>query len=45
MHLEWLFKFGYRPDLHRDIKNGVGSKILEIKREETKRAEAKAKTL
>ena len=44
VHLEWLFKLGYRQDLHRDIINGIGMEIARIRREEAKAAEIRAKT-
>ena len=43
-HLEILFKFGYRPQLHHDIKNSIGVEIARIRRLEAEKRRAKAKT-
>lgn len=32
VHLELLFKLGYRPDLHRDIQNGIGMEIAKLRK-------------
>ena len=47
VHLELLFKFGYKPELRKDIHNGIGMEIAKIKKAEgdRKRAEAKEKDL
>lgn len=45
VHLELLFKAGYRPQLHHDIKNGVGKEIARIKKLEGDERRAKAKDL
>lgn len=34
MHLEWLFMFGYKPELHKDIQNGIGVEIARIRKAE-----------
>lgn len=43
VHLEILFGLGYRPELHKDIQNGVGLEIAKIRKAEgdKKRAEVK----
>ena len=40
-HLEILFKLGYRPQLHHDLKNSVGVEIARIRREEAEKKRAK----
>ncbi|KAF9809843.1 hypothetical protein IEO21_07243 [Rhodonia placenta] len=32
VHLEILFALGYKPELHRELKNSIGTEILKIKR-------------
>lgn len=34
VHLEWLFIFGYKPALHKDIQNGIGVEIARIRKAE-----------
>lgn len=45
VHLEVLFKLGYRPKLHHEIKNGIGVEIARIRKiEGDKRRAAEAKS-
>ncbi|RXW21169.1 hypothetical protein EST38_g4669 [Candolleomyces aberdarensis] len=41
VHLEILFKFGYRPDMHKRINNDIGKEITRIRKEEGDRRRAK----
>jgi len=34
VHLELLFKVGYRPELHKQLQNDIGKEILKIRREQ-----------
>lgn len=43
VHLELLFKFGYRPDLHRDIQNGIGMEIAKLRKNDGDKKRAAAK--
>lgn len=42
VHLELLFDLGYRPELHRDVKNLVGLELARIKEAEGDKQRAKA---
>lgn len=42
VHLEWLFKFGYKPQLHKDITNGIGVEIAKIRKAEGDKRRADA---
>lgn len=45
VHLEVLFKLGYRPKLHHEIKNSIGVEIARIRKVEgDKRRAAEAKS-
>ncbi|KAH7931280.1 DUF962-domain-containing protein [Leucogyrophana mollusca] len=46
VHLELLFKVGYRPELHKQLQNDIGKEILKIRREQgDKRRAAEKKEL
>ncbi|KZT12904.1 DUF962-domain-containing protein [Laetiporus sulphureus 93-53] len=42
VHLELLFDFGYKPELHHEIKNLIGTEILRVRRAEKEKARAAA---
>ncbi|KAJ3539312.1 hypothetical protein NMY22_g4794 [Coprinellus aureogranulatus] len=42
VHLEILFHFGYRPDMHKRITNSIGQEITRIRKEEGDKRRAKA---
>lgn len=44
VHLEILFQFGYRPALHKQLKNDVGVEIARIQREKAEKERASKKT-
>ncbi|KAF8138680.1 hypothetical protein EV363DRAFT_1155651 [Boletus edulis] len=45
VHLELLFKLGYRPELHKQLKNDVGKEIARLRKEQAdKRRAAEKKT-
>ena len=47
VHLEVLFILGYKPQLHKDIQNGVGVEIAKMKKaagDQKRAAAAAAKT-
>lgn len=44
VHLEILFYFGYRPALHKQLKNDVGVEITRIRREKAEKERARKKT-
>lgn len=41
VHLEILFAFGYRPQFHKEIMNGVGVEIAKFRREQANAERAK----
>jgi len=41
VHLELLFKVGYRPDMHRRINNQIGVEIARIKKQQGDKRRAK----
>ncbi|KAG8218825.1 hypothetical protein J3R82DRAFT_4503 [Butyriboletus roseoflavus] len=43
VHLELLFKLGYRPELHRQLKNDVGKEIANLRREQAEKRRAAEK--
>jgi len=43
VHLELLFMLGYRPELHKQIKNSVGIEIAKLRREQAERRRATEK--
>ncbi|EIM88171.1 DUF962-domain-containing protein [Stereum hirsutum FP-91666 SS1] len=46
VHLELLFKVGYKPQLHRDLKNDIGKEITALKKAQgEKRRAQEAKEL
>ncbi|KAF9222047.1 DUF962-domain-containing protein [Gyrodon lividus] len=42
VHLELLFKFGYRPELHKQLQNDVGKEIARLRKEKRTNTEKKA---
>ncbi|KAN0097276.1 Protein of unknown function (DUF962) domain containing protein [Tylopilus felleus] len=40
VHLELLFKLGYRPELHKQLKNDVGKEIARLRREQAEKRRA-----
>jgi uncharacterized membrane protein YGL010W len=42
VHLEIMFKLGYRPDLHKDLNNDVSKEIASLRRAEAEKKRAKA---
>ncbi|EKM59473.1 uncharacterized protein PHACADRAFT_157860 [Phanerochaete carnosa HHB-10118-sp] len=42
VHLEWLFMAGYKPQLHKDITNGIGVEITKIRKAEGDKRRADA---
>lgn len=45
VHLELLFKFGYKPELNKDIHNGIGIEIAKFRKAEGDKKRAGAKDL
>lgn len=43
VHLELLFMLGYRPELHKQVKNGVGVEIAKLRKEQAERRRAAGK--
>ncbi|KAH0840106.1 hypothetical protein J3R83DRAFT_1080 [Lanmaoa asiatica] len=43
VHLELLFKFGYRPELQRQLKNDVGKEIARLRRDQAEKRRAAEK--
>ena len=43
VHLECLFKLGYRPDFHKALKNDIGVEIARIKKIEGDKKRAATK--
>jgi len=43
VHLELLFKLGYRAELHKQIKNDVGKEIVRLRREQAEKRRAAEK--
>ncbi|KAF8558797.1 DUF962-domain-containing protein [Imleria badia] len=43
VHLELLFKAGYRPELHKQLKNDVGKEIARLRREQAEKRRAAEK--
>lgn len=41
VHLEILFYLGYRPELHKQLKNDIGKEIAAIKKVEGDKKRAK----
>jgi 2-hydroxy fatty acid dioxygenase len=41
VHLEILFMLGYRPEMHKRLKNEIGKEILKIKKSEGEKKRAK----
>lgn len=43
VHLEVLYKFGYKPELHKRINNEIGKEVTKIRKAEgQKRRQAEA---
>ncbi|KAF6742623.1 hypothetical protein DFP72DRAFT_937848 [Ephemerocybe angulata] len=42
VHLEILFKLGYRPEMHKRINNAIGKEVTRIRREAGDKRRAKA---
>ncbi|TEB29577.1 DUF962-domain-containing protein [Coprinellus micaceus] len=42
VHLEILYHFGYRPDMHKRITNAIGKEVTRIRKEEGDKRRAKA---
>lgn len=40
VHLEILFKLGYRPALHKDINNAVGVEVTRVRKLEGEKKRA-----
>jgi len=43
VHLELLFMLGYRPELHKQLKNDVGKEIARLRREQAEKRRAAEK--
>ena len=42
VHLEILYHFGYRPDMHKRVTNAIGKEVTRIRKEEGDKRRAKA---
>jgi len=43
VHLELLFMLGYRPELHKQLKNDVGKEVARLRREQAEKRRAAEK--